>query len=214
MPLEFSPDLSIRHLISYWIPKSISDITYSSDLEHKKRPLRYVSSFAFYKKGINVMPSGKPLHRLSQVKCVIDYMSSRGEQYIHTYDVHNDVIKWKHFQRYWPFVRGIHRSPVNSPHKGQWRGALMLSLICVWIDGWVKKSWGWWLGTSSRPSWRHCSFEGGMRMHTLLTKLGYTYVINDTHSLYYFSTRHSGIYLPALWYKLRSVQNTRTCYPG
>ena len=34
-----------------------------------------------------------------------------------------------------PFVRGIHRSPVNSPHKGQWRGALMFSLICVWING-------------------------------------------------------------------------------
>ena len=52
-------------------------------------------------------------------------------------DVHDDVIKWKHFPRYWPFVRGIHRSPVNSPHKGQWRGALMFSLICVWINGWV-----------------------------------------------------------------------------
>ena len=26
--------------------------------------------------------------------------------------------------------------PVNSPHKGQWRGALMFSLICVWINGW------------------------------------------------------------------------------
>ena len=51
---------------------------------------------------------------------------------------HDDVIKWKHFPRYWPFVRGIHRSPVNSPHKGQWRGALMFSLICVWINGWVK----------------------------------------------------------------------------
>ena len=38
---------------------------------------------------------------------------------------HDDVIKWKHFLRYWPFVWGIHRSPVNSPHKGQWRGALM-----------------------------------------------------------------------------------------
>ena len=46
---------------------------------------------------------------------------------------HNDVIKWKHFPRYWPFVRGIHRSPVNSPHKGQWRGALTFSLICVWL---------------------------------------------------------------------------------
>ena len=50
---------------------------------------------------------------------------------------HDDVIKWKHFPRHWPFVRGIHRSPVNSPHKGQWRGALMVSLICVWINGWV-----------------------------------------------------------------------------
>ena len=47
----------------------------------------------------------------------------------------DDVIKWKHFPRYWPFVRGIHRSPVNSPHKGQWRTALMFTLICVWING-------------------------------------------------------------------------------
>ena len=50
---------------------------------------------------------------------------------------HDDVIKWKHFPRYWPFVREIHRSPVNSPHNGQWRGALMLSLIFAWITGWV-----------------------------------------------------------------------------
>ena len=28
-------------------------------------------------------------------------------------------------------------SPVNSPHKGQWHGALMFSLICAWINGWV-----------------------------------------------------------------------------
>ena len=27
--------------------------------------------------------------------------------------------------------------PVNSPHKGQWRGALMFSLICVCINGWI-----------------------------------------------------------------------------
>ena len=47
---------------------------------------------------------------------------------------HDDVIKWKHFQRYWPFVRGIHRSPMNSPHKGQWRRAFMFSLICAWIN--------------------------------------------------------------------------------
>ena len=37
--------------------------------------------------------------------------------------LHDDVIKWKHFPRNWPFVQGIHRSPVNSPRKGQWRRA-------------------------------------------------------------------------------------------
>ena len=49
----------------------------------------------------------------------------------------NDVIIWKHFPRNWPLVRGIPRSPVNSPHKGQWRGALLFSLICVLINDWV-----------------------------------------------------------------------------
>ena len=39
---------------------------------------------------------------------------------------HDDVIKWKHFPRYWPFVWGIH----------QWRRALIFSLICVWKNGW------------------------------------------------------------------------------
>ena len=28
---------------------------------------------------------------------------------------YDDAIKWKHFPRYWPFVSGIHRSPVDSP---------------------------------------------------------------------------------------------------
>ena len=55
----------------------------------------------------------------------------------HAIDIHDDVIKWKHFTRYWPFVRGIPRLPVNSPHKGQWRGSLMFSLICARINGWI-----------------------------------------------------------------------------
>ena len=50
---------------------------------------------------------------------------------------HDDVLKWKHSPRNWPFVRGIHRSPVNFPHKGQLRGALMFSFICAWINTWV-----------------------------------------------------------------------------
>ena len=46
---------------------------------------------------------------------------------------------WRHqmvkgFQRHWPLAREIHQSPVNSPHKGQWRGALMFFFICAWIN--------------------------------------------------------------------------------
>ena len=52
-------------------------------------------------------------------------------------NIHNNVIKSKHFPRYWAFLRGIHRSPVNSSHKGQWRGALVFSLICAWSKNWA-----------------------------------------------------------------------------
>ena len=45
----------------------------------------------------------------------IPYEVLKGFQAVHR---HDDVTKWKHFPRYWPFVRGIHRSPVNCPHKG------------------------------------------------------------------------------------------------
>ena len=51
--------------------------------------------------------------------------------------IHNDIIKRKHFPRYWPFERWIRRSLVNSLHKGQWCRALMFSLICAWINDWV-----------------------------------------------------------------------------
>ena len=69
--------------------------------------------------------------------------------------LHDDIIKWKHFPRYWPFVRGIHWSPVNSPHKGQWRGALMFCLNTRLSKQW----WGWWFETPPRPLWRHSNEE-------------------------------------------------------
>ena len=47
---------------------------------------------------------------------------------------HDDVTKWKHFPRYWPFVRGID---------------LRLNKRLG------KQSWGWWFETLARPLWRH-----------------------------------------------------------
>ena len=70
---------------------------------------------------------------------------------------HDDVMKWKHFPRNWPFVRGIHRSTVNSPHKGQWRGALMFSLIGALNKQLYKQSLGPWFETPMRSLRRHCN---------------------------------------------------------
>ena len=48
---------------------------------------------------------------------------------------------WRHqmetFSALLAICAGNSPAPVNSPHKGQWRGALMFSLICVWINSWV-----------------------------------------------------------------------------
>ena len=83
---------------------------------------------------LNGHPKYSPIRRvLRYLLCVIIMTARHG----HLFCIHDDVIKWKKIPHYWPFVRGIHRSPVTSPHKGQWRGALMFSLICVWINGWV-----------------------------------------------------------------------------
>ena len=48
---------------------------------------------------------------------------------------------WRHqmetFSALLAICAGNSPVPVNSPHKGQWRGALMFPLICVWINDWV-----------------------------------------------------------------------------
>ena len=48
---------------------------------------------------------------------------------------------WRHqvetFSALLVICEGNSPVPVNSPHKGQWRGALVCSLICAWTNGWV-----------------------------------------------------------------------------
>ena len=72
---------------------------------------------------------------------------------------HDDVIKWKHFPRNWPFVRGIPRSPVPGEFPAQRQ---VTRSFDVFFDLHLnkrlsKQSWGWWFETLSRPLWRHCN---------------------------------------------------------
>ena len=51
------------------------------------------------------------------------------------------LSRWRHqmetFSALLALSAGKSPVPVNSPHKGQWRGALMFSLIYAWINDWV-----------------------------------------------------------------------------
>ena len=86
----------------------------------------------------NKTPQKAKRARNYQLECRVCRVYSRRCGSLHPpAPLHDDVIKWKHYSCYWPFVRGIRRSPVNSPDKGQWRGALLFSLICAWINAWA-----------------------------------------------------------------------------
>ena len=52
------------------------------------------------------------------------------------------LARWRHQMETFSTLLALYagNSPltlVNSPHKSQWRGALMFSLICAWMNGWV-----------------------------------------------------------------------------
>ena len=77
---------------------------------------------------------------------------------------HDDVIKWNHFPRDWPFERGIHRSPVNSLHKRPVTRRFEVFFDLHPNKRLSKQSWGWWFETLSHPLWHHCN--GGNCMPT------------------------------------------------
>ena len=87
---------------------------------------------------------------------------------------HHDVITWEHFPRHWPCVRGIDRSPMNSPDKGQWRVALMFSMICAWTNAHV----------NNRDA-------GDLRCH----RADYDVTVTDSHSTFPVPVTNIGTYI-------------------
>ena len=66
---------------------------------------------------------------------------------------------WRHqmetFSALLALCAGNSPVPVNSPHKGQWRGALIFSFIYAWINDWVNNRECWWFETAGWSLWRH-----------------------------------------------------------
>ena len=81
---------------------------------------------------------------------------------IEAYVGFDDIIPWwRHqmetFSALLALCAGNSPVPVNSPHKGQWCGALMFSLICALNKRLSKQPWGWWFEAPSWSLWRQCT---------------------------------------------------------
>ena len=105
-------------------------------------PLKSYLSNSIPQLPITIVMIGSWWYLIYQIKCYKNISESKlwlwkCESKIQILNLHKVVIKWGHFSRCWPFVWGFHRSPVNSPYKGQWHGTLVFSLICAWINDWV-----------------------------------------------------------------------------
>ena len=94
-----------------------------------------------------------PLTKASDVELwcflwfALDWVNNREAGALRCHRTHYDInvmdskAWWRHqmetFSALLVLCAGNSPVPVNSPHKGQWRGALMFSLICTWINAWV-----------------------------------------------------------------------------
>ena len=109
---------------------------------------------------------------------------------------HDDVIIWKYFPRYWPFVRGIHR-PVTGefPPQRPLRRSFDVFLYLRLNKQLINKSWGWWFETPSCSLWRHCNgaqwprcSNAGCNNLTLQQRYGHYGIPNHRKFDYLFKT--------------------------
>ena len=94
---------------------------------------------AWYRTGDKLLP--KPRRRISLTSYGVTKLQWAKIPYSKTevwWMTNTDMRRYQMetFSALLALCAGIHRSPVNSPQKGQWRGSLMFSLICTW-NGWV-----------------------------------------------------------------------------
>ena len=92
--------------------------------------------------------------------------------------LHDEIIKWKHFPYYWPFVRGIHQSPVNSLTKASdaefW--CFLWSLLNKRLS---IQSKHWWFEKPSHPLWHHSNVIWGILIWLVKLKVKSIHMIVD-----------------------------------
>ena len=107
-----------------------------------------------------VIPSDQNVNHWLKPSMMPSWRQLTTENLHHTsYYLHDDVIKWKDFPRYWPFMQEIHRSPVNLPAQRPVTRSFDVSFDMLLNIRLSKQSSGWLFKTPSHSLWRQCNEE-------------------------------------------------------
>ena len=95
----------------------------------------------------------------------ISYKKYGHQNYINCYtdsfSYHDDIIKWKHFPRNWPFVQGIHR-PGDFPTQRPVMWSFDVFFDLRLNKRLSKQPWGWWFEMPLWSLWRQCNAISGI----------------------------------------------------
>ena len=161
MSMGFDYFLKLRH--QWWSPHRNSMILYLSRMMF---PRQYIGNiigkdmkmFVIWSKWWCKINLPYCLHQLlSKDTCLHKKGLRCRDAPITFYGCHDDIIKWKHFPCYWPFVWEIHRSMVNFP----WQRPVTWSFHVFFDLGLNKRlsrqSRCWWFGMPLCSLWHHCN---------------------------------------------------------
>ena len=121
-------DVIMSATVSLIIGVSIVYSTFCSGADQRKHQSSALLNFmrGVHRWPVNFPHKGPVTRKIFQFNGVIVYLP-----YTH------DVIKWKYFPRYWPFVQGILPVTDEFPAQRPVTRASMFSLIWPWINGYV-----------------------------------------------------------------------------
>ena len=93
-------------------------------------------------------------------------------------------------------VWGIHRSPVNSPHKGQWRGYLIF-FICAWTNSWANNG--------DSEDLRHHRAHYGVTVMGFCLNFGVWLVPYLTHIVYFVLSHYTDVIMSSIASQITSL---------
>ena len=144
----------IRICINFWIGRLISIVVFENGLTVSPPPQTILAFFGSFTEAYLKLGHGWVMTSHNNgIVLILEYLISE----ISLHGCGRHLAWWRHQMETFSALLALcaGNSPVNSPHKGQWRGALDVFFDVRLNKRLSKQSWGWW--SKTRSLWRHCN---------------------------------------------------------